>query len=233
MNLMNLADGPSAAIVLGGTLIATVLRSGSRDCRATLVQLAGLGGSRFDADAARSELAQQIQEIRKDGLIRAVPHHFGDSEFDEATDALIGNRSIAALMAAHEKHKARRLGESTRAVRTLAQAAELAPVFGLAGTLISLSQLPADGIARGAIAGAISMAVITTLYGLLAANLLLAPLARMIERRALSEERARQELIDWLAGQVADACQPYAGKKAPLQHQFQPERFAADPLEAV
>ncbi len=219
MNLMNLVDGPSAAIVLGGTLIATVLRSGIGDCRTTLVQLAGLGGSRFDADAARSELAQQIQEIHKDGLLRAVPHHFGDSEFDEATDALIGNRTVAALLAAHEKHKARRLGESTRAVRTMSQAAELAPVFGLAGTLISLSQLPTGGMAQGAISGAISMAVITTLYGLLCANLVLAPLARMIERAALAEERVRQDLIDWLAGQVADACGPRTEPARPERYE--------------
>ncbi len=224
MNLMNLVDGPSAAIVLGGTLLATVLRAGTGDCRITLIKLRQLGRSQFDAGAARSKLAQQVQEIHKDGLLRAVPHHFGDSEFDEATDALIGNRSVAALMAAHEKHKARRLGQSTRAVRTLAQAAELAPVFGLAGTLVSLSQLPADGIGQGAITGAISMAVITTLYGLLSANLVLAPLARMIERAAMNEERARQELIDWLAAQVADAC--------PLQSRSQPrpDRLATAPL---
>lgn len=210
MNLNLLVDGPSAAIVLGGTVLATMLRAGIGDCRITLARLGQLGRSRFDASAARAELALQIQDIRKDGLLRAVPHHFGDREFDEATDALIGQRSVSALLAAHEKHKARRLGQSTRAVRTLAQAAELAPVFGLAGTLVSLSQLPADGIARGAMTGAISMAVITTLYGLLAANLLLAPLARVIERAALAEERARQDLIDWLAAQIADACLPRA-----------------------
>ncbi|MFN3517570.1 MAG: MotA/TolQ/ExbB proton channel family protein [Novosphingobium sp.] len=208
MNLMNLVDGPSAAIVLGGTLLATVLRSGLGDCRHALIKLAQIGGGRFDADGARAELAQQVQEIQRDGLLRAVPHHYADSEFDEATGALIDGRSVKALLAAHEKHKARRLGESTRAVRTLAQAAELAPVFGLAGTLVSLSQLPADGLARGAFAEAISMAVVTTLYGLLAANLLLAPLARMIERKALAEERARQQLIDWLASQVAEVCAP-------------------------
>ncbi|MFM5948295.1 MAG: MotA/TolQ/ExbB proton channel family protein [Novosphingobium sp.] len=208
MNLISLVDGPSAAIVFGGTLIATVLRAGLGDCRQTVVKLAQLGGRRFDADAARAELAQQVQEIRKDGLLRAVPHRYNDSEFDEATEALIGGRSVEALLTAHERHKARRLGESTRAVRTLAQAAELAPVFGLAGTLVSLSQLPRDGLAHGAVGGAISMAVLTTLYGLLAANLLLAPLARMVERKALAEERARQSLIDWLADQLSDACPP-------------------------
>ena len=82
MNLMNLVDGPSAVIVLGGTLLATMLRSGIGDCRFAVIKLAQLGSSRFDASAARSELAQQVQEIHKDGLLRAVPHHFGDSEFD-------------------------------------------------------------------------------------------------------------------------------------------------------
>ena len=203
MNLINLIDGPSALIVLGGTLLSTVLRAGWGDCMVTLAKLAQLGSSRFDAKGARAELGRQIQEIHKDGLYRANPHHFGDAEFDEATEALIHQRSIPALLAAHEAHKARRLGEAERAVRTLAQAAELAPVFGLAGTLISLSQLPAQGIARAALTGAISMAVITTLYGLLSANLLLAPLARMVERKAAAEEAERQDMIDWLAQQIA------------------------------
>ncbi|MEQ1498607.1 MAG: MotA/TolQ/ExbB proton channel family protein [Novosphingobium sp.] len=208
MNLLNLIDGPSALIVLGGTFVATVLRAGRSDCAAVLTKLAQLGGDRFDAKGARAELGRQIQEIHKDGLYRAHPHQFGDREFDEAAEALIQQRSIPALLAAHEAHKTRRLGEAERAVRTLAQAAELAPVFGLAGTLISLSQLPSDGIARGAFAGAISMAVITTLYGLLAANLLLAPLARVVERKALAEEAERQEMIDWLAQQIAKDMPP-------------------------
>lgn len=208
MNLINLIDGPSALIVLGGTLLSTVLRAGWSDCTITLTKLAQLGSNTFDAKAARAELGRQIQEIQKDGLYRANPHRFGDAEFDEATEALIHRRSVPALLAAHEAHKARRLGEAERAVRTLAQAAELAPVFGLAGTLISLSQLPAEGIARGALTGAISMAVITTLYGLLSANLVLAPLARMVERKAQAEEAERQTMIDWLAQQIAKDMPP-------------------------
>lgn len=208
MNWMTLIDGPSAAIVLGGTLLATVLRCGAGDCRVTLGKLAQLGRTGFDAEGTRAELGAQVQEIRKDGLYRAPLHHYADSEFEEATGALLEARSLTALLDRHEAHKARRLAQSERAVRTLAQAAELAPVFGLAGTLISLSQLPAEGLARGAFTGAISMAVVTTLYGLLTANLVLAPLARMVERAALAEEAARQAVIDWLAAQVADALPP-------------------------
>ena len=208
MEWMNLVDGPSAAIVLGGTLLATVLRAGASDCALAMAKLAQLGRSHFDAARTRAELAVQIQEIRKDGIYRALPHRMGDAEFDEASDALIGSRSVTALVERHEAHRRDRLSGSARAAHTLAQAAELAPVFGLAGTLISLSQLPTENLARGAFTGAIGMAVITTLYGLLAANLVLAPLARAIERAAQAEEAERQQVIDWLAAQVAEACPP-------------------------
>lgn len=215
MNVMTLIDGPSAVIVLGGTVLATVLRCGLRDCRVTLRKLAQLGQPQFDTVGTRAELALQVQEIRQDGFLRAPLHHFDDAEFEEATGTMIRARSVSALLGSHAGFKARRLAQSERAVRTLAQAAELAPVFGLAGTLISLSQLPGDGLAKGAIAGAIAMAVVTTLYGLLVANLVLAPLARIIERTAQTEEAARQEVIDWLAAQLADIVPVSAAKRAP------------------
>ena len=205
MNVASLFDPASAAIVVGGTLLATVLRCGVGDCRVALSALARLGARRFDAGEAKAELAVQVQQIQRDGLLRTQPHRFGDAAFDEVSDALVGRRSVAALLVAHEGHKARRVHADNRAVRTLAQASELAPVFGLAATLISLTQLPADGINRHAYMGAISMAVCATLYGLLLANLLLAPLARAVERVATAEEAERQTIVDWLAAQVAEA----------------------------
>ena len=205
MNFAALLDPASAAIVIGGTGLATLLRCGWGNCRIASMALAQAPRRHFDAEGTKAELAVQLREIQQDGLLRAQPHRFGDSEFDEATDALIGNRSVSALIAAHERHKARRVEASGCAASTLAQASELAPVFGLAGTLVSLSQLPVDGIARGAFAGAIGMAVLTTLYGLLLANLVLAPLARVVERAAAAEERERQTIVDWLAGHLSAA----------------------------
>ena len=203
MDYMALVDGPSAVIVFGGTAGATLLRCGFGDVGAALGRVVRLPERKFDAGRARANLAAQVQAIQRDGLVRAQPAHFGDAEFDEATDALIATRSVAAVLERHDSHRARRLAQSERAVQTLAQAAELAPVFGLAGTLISLSQLPTGGVAAAGLTAAISMAVLTTLYGLLAANLILAPLARIVERTARAEEIGRQAVIDWLAEQLA------------------------------
>ncbi len=210
MELMNLIDGQSALIVGGGTVVATALRAGLSNCATTVREFSHLMKPKFNAEAARSELAIHIQKIQKDGLVRAHPHHFGDSEFDEATDAFIEKRSISALLERHEAHRANRMTLNERATQTLSIAAELSPVFGLAGTLISLNQVSLN---HGATAGqglfaAISMAVVTTLYGIIASHLLFAPMARFLERRAAVEEADRQMLIDWLSGQLQSLCKP-------------------------
>lgn len=205
MALAHLIDGPSAAIVIGGTLLSTLMRSGWSDVATTLHMLAHLPRPKFAAQDTRGRLANKVAVIRKEGLLRAPDSACGDAEFDEATNALVDQRRLSALLESHERHKAVRQEQAQAAVRTLAQAAELAPAFGLVGTLASLSQMPSGGLEQGALTGAISMAVLTTLYGLLTANLIYAPLARAIERNAEREERERQEIVDWLTAQLAPA----------------------------
>jgi len=205
MDINALIDPWSAAVVIGGTALATLLRCGLGELRATLHCLAQLLRRRFSYARARAELAPEVEMIRHDGVMRARPEPFKDAEIAEATGALIRHRSISALIETHERHREQRQTLRERALDFLSQAGELAPVFGLAGTLIALSQVPTGGLQRGDLMDAVATAVLTTLYGLLAAHLTIFPLARMVERRGVSEERERQMLIDWLAVQLAQA----------------------------
>ena len=200
VDFMQLLDPLSAAIVLGGTLAATLLRCGWRDARRALHALAQLPTRPFDSVRVRAELAAQVREIGRDGILRAEPHRFGDGAFDELSDALIRNRSIAALHDEHARHRGLRQQAAETAARVLGEAAELAPVLGLAGTLVALGGFSAGGDAD--YARSIGTAVITTLYGLVLANFVFGPLAGAVARRARAEERERQELLDWLAGAV-------------------------------
>ena len=200
---LTLIDGTAALIVFGGTVLATVLRSGSRELSATLSALARAWGPRYSADAGKAELAPQVRAILSEGLLRAAPRKVDDRELAEATDALFHTRSLEALIKAHARHSKARRAEAETGVRVLAQAAELAPVFGMAGTLVALNRMPGEMATGDAVTGAIGMAVVTTLYGILAANLVLAPLARWVERAAEREESERQQVIDWLSEQVA------------------------------
>lgn len=203
MDFAHLFDPVPAAIVLGGTLVATALRAGRVDCRSTVRELAALCERPFDADGVRSDLAPLASDIRKDGVYRVRARPTGDAELDAAIKAMIEGHSASMLMMQHSAGRKQRLARAQRAAITLAQAADLAPVFGLAGTLVSLAQLSGRGIARAQFMNAISMSVLATLYGLLLANILLAPLARAVERRAEREEAARQDLVDWIAAQFS------------------------------
>ncbi|MDT0506866.1 MotA/TolQ/ExbB proton channel family protein [Novosphingobium sp. MMS21-SN21R] len=219
MQFSPLIDGLSATIVVGGTALATVLRAGPRELAFTARALAGLFRPQFTAELAKADLAGQVSAIRREGVLRVNPKSTGDRAFDEATDLMIRSRSLDPLIERHNTYRRQRMAEGNSAVRTLAQAAELGPVFGMVGTLVSLSSLPANGLDAGALNGAISMAVVTTLYGLLLANLLLAPLARLIERHAQAEELARAEVIDWLTVQLEAEMPP---RVQPLRPQAVP-----------
>ena len=187
-------DPTAIAIVLVGTLAATVLRCGVADSRVAVGALRGLLARPFSVARAKGELSLQIREIADDGFVRAEARRFGDSEFDTLSNMMISQRSIQSLHGEHSKFKEARLAAAETAIRVFGCAAELAPVFGLAGTLIALGK-PIEG----SLASAIGMAVVTTLYGLLAANFLFAPIGAAIARRSRQEELDRDEVLEWLA----------------------------------
>lgn len=199
-------DRTAALIVVGGTLLATLLRCGPVEIGIARRGLHRALRRGYSAQEGKAELATLVGTIRNDGLLRASSAEKIDPAFAQATEALLQTRSIAALQNVLVEQCHRRQADADTAAGVFALAAELAPVFGMAGTLIALSQLSASNLTAGeAITEAIGLSVVTTLYGILLANLFFAPLARLVERTAAREERERQIVADWLAAQIADA----------------------------
>lgn len=203
-------DATGATIVGGGTLLAVVLGSGRHELAAMLGAIGRLFAPRFRLDKARAEIARDVEAIRHDGLLRAAPCHSSDRDIVAATDALVHDRSINSLILTHKALKKKRVELRELALRPLLLAAEMAPVFGMVGTLFGLASAPygaAEGAGAAAGEGAamlatVGLAILTTLYGLLLAHLLFNPLARLIARRGAQEDEDRQQLVDWLARQL-------------------------------
>ncbi|NVE93299.1 MotA/TolQ/ExbB proton channel family protein [Altererythrobacter lutimaris] len=206
MTLQHLFDPVALCIVLGGTILAGFARSGLSDYHVTATHLVALLRPRFDATKARAHLAPRVARMQRDGVIRSDAPDLADLELKDATKALIRHRSTDAMMAEHERHVASRQKTRERAMRTLDSVAELGPVFGLAGTLFALSQLPRDFDALPGLTTSVSTAVVSTLYGLMLAHIVFYPLARAIERRGEREEEAREMLVRWLVAQLKQAC---------------------------
>ena len=189
-------DPVSFALVLVGSVVVTMLRCGWSEVRCAGRAAWSLLRPPFDRAEAKAEMAKQVREIADDGFVRAEAHHMGDGEFDNLTDLLISRRSIDALFEEHERYKRDRADFATRASRVFDAAAESGPIMGLAGTLIALASQRSGG--SGDLVSAVGMAVLTTLYGLLIANFVYAPISAAIARRNEREEDDREAVLSWL-----------------------------------
>jgi len=189
-------DPVSFFLVLVGSFVIMTLRCGWSETRAAISASVALFSQPFDRTEAKAEMAKQMREIADDGFVRAEPHHIGDGEFDNLTDLLISRRSVDALFEEHENYKRDRTDAAIRASRVLDIGAESGPVMGLAGTLIALASQRSGGSAD--LVSAVGMAVLTTLYGLLIANFVYAPLSAAIARRNQREETDREAVLVWL-----------------------------------
>ncbi|MEP3049911.1 MAG: MotA/TolQ/ExbB proton channel family protein [Erythrobacter sp.] len=205
-----LFDPDALALVLLGTLLATFARSGWRDVRQTLRALAGLSSDPFDQDANQSAVAQTIRAVQRDGPLRAKVPAPPDPAMAELIDTYIRSRSLAALHSAQRTARAKRDIKRMQATRTFEHAGELAPVFGLVGTLFAITQLaPGDAGVLENTMGSIAAAAVSTLYGVLSAHMVFIPLGRAIERHSEREEYMRDRLIDWLGAQLDQDSSPH------------------------
>lgn len=200
----NLSDPGAMGIVIAGTVLATVARSGWRDFGAALKAAGGLTRRSFQREANRKALAQAVQAIQRDGHHRASPDLPPDRALGMMLETYLRHGTPAMLGAIRRAERALDEARRVSAAQVFVWSGELAPVFGLIGTLYGLTQLaPGEGGAAAAtIMGAVSTAVLTSLYGALIAHLVCYPLASAIERRGLADEQEREALAEWFAAQI-------------------------------
>jgi chemotaxis protein MotA len=199
-----LFDPGALSIVVTGTVLACAARCGWRDFGAALKAAGGLARRDFNAGANRKALALAVTAIQRDGPHRADPALPPDRALGLMLEAYLRHGSLEALHMARRSQRALAEARRVSAVQVFVWAGELAPVFGLVGTLYAFTQLApvvGEDMMRLTMA-AIATSVLSTLYGALLAHLLCYPLASAIERRGLADEQARAELSDWFAGQL-------------------------------
>ena len=199
-----LFDPGALGIVVAGTVLATVARCGWRDFGAALKAAGGLTRRSFQLEANRRALALAVNAIKRDGHHRASPDLPPDRALGLMLETYLRHGAPAALGSIRRAERALDEARRVSAAQVFIWSGELAPVFGLIGTLYGLTQLaPATGgDATAMIMGSVSTAVLTSLYGALLAHLVCYPLASAIERRGLAEEQNRETLAEWFAAQI-------------------------------
>ncbi|MEM6267539.1 MAG: hypothetical protein AAF707_08435, partial [Pseudomonadota bacterium] len=139
--MATMLDPGALTIVLAGTFLATLARCGWRDLRAAFTALRKLTQSSFDAAGNRKSLAKTVREIALTGPLCADVPMPPDPSLARLVAAYLKACSLDALHSAKRSERANREIARAQAVRTFEYAGELAPVFGLVGTLFAITQL--------------------------------------------------------------------------------------------
>ncbi|MGO5053710.1 motility protein A [Lachnospiraceae bacterium LCP25S3_G4] len=199
----NFIDPGSVLIVVGGTFAAVI---GSYPFR-LLKQLPKhfkiiLSGKKYNPTAAIDSLVDLAQLARKNGLLVL------EEKANELTDPFF-KQSVLLIVDAMDTEKVRELLETQLDIMSqrheeqagiYEKAASMAPAFGMIGTLVGLINmlkgLNLDAGGSSNIGSDMSVALITTFYGCLLANVIFMPIAKKLRIRNDEEILYKQLIIE-------------------------------------
>ena len=187
---------PSILIVIGGTLAITTASFSLPEMGRTLrVSLKTFVRINRDPTRASFQSLQLAELARKQGVL-ALQNVMGGIQVEPVLHKGIGmvvdgtpgeeveailRRDMQAMFQRHQK-----------SINVLRRMAELSPAMGLIGTLIGLVQMLGNLDDPGAIGPSMAVALLTTFYGAVLANMVFTPLANKLERNSTDEAMVNQ-----------------------------------------
>ena len=194
---------PSMMIVMGGTAAATLINFPLSDFLgvAKVVKNAFMNKAATPEDIIRT-LVGFAETARKDGLlalegqVKDARDPFLKAGMELAIDGMDLER-IDALMSMELEL----LGERHRRGQDMfKQMAKYAPAFGMMGTLIGLIQMLKNVNDPSSIGPGMAVALLTTFYGTLVANLICLPLAGKLETISENEVLVKALILEGIKG---------------------------------
>lgn len=202
-NLINFFDPASIFITIGCTLFVVVASFpgkmlGSMPKHFKIV----LNNKMFDPMKYIDELVDLAQTARKSGLLSL------EEKAREQSDPFF-KQAIMLIVDAYDQDKVRSILEndiecmSTRhedAAAMYDKAAALAPAFGMVGTLVGLinmlNNMDLTGGGSSSIGTDMGTALITTLYGVILANIIFGPIATLLRNRDEEEVLCKMIIVE-------------------------------------
>ncbi|MGE7205823.1 motility protein A [Sphingomonas sp. NPDC019816] len=211
-------DPAALAIVLGGTLIATLLRTPWRDARRAMRALMVLFRRPFSADPLIEQIAHLSRIAKRHGVLTLDRSVVTDPDLAEVIAAIVDGEGAESVTAKLAMARQGRIERHVAVADVWAGAAEAAPAMGMVGTLIGLAAMFATMNDPQRIGGAMAIALLATLYGALFANLVAQPIAIRLRRAARIEAFERTRLVAPLALLAArEAPRPARGPVSPTK----------------
>ncbi len=196
-SLLLFVNVPSILIVLGGTLAATLIRFRPSEFieAVSLSWRAIFPPKEITALPELIDLTEDILKVtRRQGLLAAEKVEIDNHFYREAVQMIVDGYNEEAMSKFLEEERHVFVEKAEMAAGVFRAMGDAAPAFGMIGTLVGLVQMLANLSDPSTIGPAMAVALLTTLYGAMLANLFALPIADRIETWA-EDEKTRQALI--------------------------------------
>ena len=200
---LNFISPMSALLVLGGTFGATLVNFSFCDLRHAWAAFTEMLFVRSYNPLERiSYLVWLAHAVRREGLLVLEREANG-------TDDVFLRNALNLTVDAQDPSEIKRLLETeirtsydraSRAVQVFETLGTYAPAFGLIGTLIGLIQMLGALENPATVGPAMGLALVTTFYGALLANLLFLPIAGKLKNRCEAEAMVRAITLEGVLG---------------------------------
>jgi chemotaxis protein MotA len=188
-------------IVGGGTLAAAFIRFSMRDVVNSVKVATNAFLTRLSVP---HEIIQELVNLaniaRKNGLIVLEQQPIEDPFLKKAIMYCVDGHEADFIQEVLEKEVDLTIERHETGQGVFKGMGESAPAFGMIGTLVGLVQMLANMTNVEALGPAMAVALLTTLYGAVMANLLFIPLADKLSLRSQEEERNRKLIIEGVLG---------------------------------
>jgi len=198
-NVVIFVSVQSALVVLGGTLAGVMISYTLQD----LKNIPNLLKVSFQDDKMESEhvienLVNFAEKARREGLLALEDDAAEmDDEFLQKGIQLVVDGTDPELVRNILETKLTFLAERhTKGRGIFSTMGQLAPAFGMIGTLIGLIQMLSQLDNPDQLGGGMAVALITTLYGALLANWIFIPLAKNLETQSNHEIHVKEVIIE-------------------------------------
>ena len=196
-------DLSSLLLTLGGSLFVTWISYSNEQLRGLLLDIGALfTEAQSQVRAHADELARLSRLYRLEGVrgLENQERNLADSFLKRCVGMLVDLQKEETIHARLERELANLSERHDSSRQILLTLGKLLPAFGLIGTLIGMVLLLRNftGQDGQGLTNALSLAVLTTLYGALLGNAVVAPMAARLHALAAEKEIKMSLTADWV-----------------------------------
>ncbi len=188
---------PSLIIVFGGTFLVVLMKfSIAQFINAFKVALKAFVSKQQSPELLIPEIVSLAEVARKEGMLALEGREISNPFLDEGIKMLIDGHNREVIQTLMHKELQQTVERHKWGAKVFTATGDVAPAMGMIGTLIGLVQMLSAMDDPKKIGPAMAVALLTTLYGAMFANMVAIPIADKLNLRKTEEGLLKAICID-------------------------------------